>query len=272
MSVGKHIIFLILLGFPMLAIGSPRMTLITEEDPPFSFTQNGSLTGASTAIVREISRRIGIDADIHILPWARAYNRLKTEPNVVLFATARTAEREPLFHWVGPLHLTRSAFFARKQDARPLRSLDDARQMNAIATYKDDFREELLKSMGFTNLDSSKNPRSNVRKLMSGRVNLWFHDSIGAPQVAREAGVAPDDIQSVFTYNEQLYYIAISKPTAAAIVEQWQTTLDQMKADGTFWWLAIIMASRRSHYYGQPPKGAPVRPEIVHRRCPSVLL
>lgn len=233
----RYIALLILLGFPLTCLASQKMTLITEEDPPFSFTQDGSLTGAGTEIVREISRRLGIDDNIIVLPWARGYKRLKTEPNVALFSTARTQERESLFHWVGPLFSIRLEFYARKQDARPLHSLDEARQVGTVATYKDDFREELLQSMGFTNLDSSNSPHSNVRKLMSGRVNLWFHDNIGAPQVARESGIAPENIESVFTFQEQNYYIALSKQTSPAIVGQWQTTLDDMKADGTVWWL-----------------------------------
>ena len=228
---------LLLLGFPWTCPASSQMTLITEEDPPFSYIQNGSLTGAGTAIVREIARRIGINDDILLLPWARGYKRLKSEPNVALFSTARTTERESLFQWVGPLFSIRLEFYTRKKDARPLKSLDEARQVGAIATYKDDFREELLQSMGFTNLDSSKSPLSNIRKLMSGRVNLWFYDNIGAPQVAHEAGIAPEELESVFTFQEQYYYIAISKQTSPAIVAQWQSTLDEIKADGTFWWL-----------------------------------
>jgi polar amino acid transport system substrate-binding protein len=213
------------------------MTLITEEFPPFNYTQNGKLTGVATAVVREICRRLGTADNIEILPWARGYKRLQTEPNVVLFTTAWTKERAPLFNWVGPLFSVRLGFYARKNDPRRISSLEAAKKVAAIACYKDDFREQILKSLGFTNLDSSRDPKSDIRKLISGRVDLWFFDNIGAPQVAREDGIDPGQIKEIFTYKQTFSYIAISKQTSPAIVRQWQATLDEMKADGTFWWL-----------------------------------
>jgi polar amino acid transport system substrate-binding protein len=55
--------------------------------------------------------------------------------------------------------------------------------------------------------------------------------------VARQAGIDPDEIEEVFTHHENVSYIAISQQTAPEIVQQWQASLDEMKADGTFWWL-----------------------------------
>ncbi len=245
------------IGFLILSMtcsAAANMTILTEEDPPFSFSENGTVSGAATQVVREIARRLRIADDIDVLPWARGYQRLRTEPNVVLFSTARTQERESLFHWVGPLFSVRLGFYARKSDALRIDSLEAAKQVGAIATYKDDFREQLLKSLGFANLDSSNSPQSNLRKLVSGRVDLWFFDNIGAPQVALEAGIDPEAIEAVFTYQKHIYYIALSKQTSPTLVQQWQTTLDEMKSDGSFWWLthkwlapdAIMLSERQA--------------------------
>jgi polar amino acid transport system substrate-binding protein len=230
---------LLLIGFLFFAVASAsaHMTLITEENPPFNYTKNGKLTGAATAVVREICRRLGTTDNIQVMPWARGYKRLQTEPNVVLFTTAWTQARAPLFNWVGPLFIVRLGFYARKEDPRRIDSLEAAKNVAAIACYNDDFREQILKSLGFTNLDSSKDPKSDIRKLISGRVDLWFFDNLGAPEAALEAGIDPGKIKNVFTYKQTLAYIAISKRTAPAIVHLWQKTLDEMKADGTFWWL-----------------------------------
>jgi polar amino acid transport system substrate-binding protein len=248
-----YIALLLLLEFPLTGLASSKMTIITEENPPFNYTEKGQLTGATTAVVHEIMRRLGDPDQILVQPWARGYKRLRSEPNVVLFTTARTAEREKLFHWVGPLYVFQLQFYARKNDAPAIDNLDSAKRVGTIGTYEDDFREQLLKSLGFTNLDSSKDPLSNVRKLMSGRVDLWFYDNIGAPRLASEAGIDPKEIEAVFTYQQHFSYIAISKQTSPAIVKQWQTTLDEMKTDGSFWWLtrkwlpadAILVGNRQ---------------------------
>jgi polar amino acid transport system substrate-binding protein len=229
--------FIIWFFYPLAISLAAEMSIITEEVASFNYTENGKLTGVTTGVVREIARRLGIDCNIEVLPWARGYQRLRSEPNVALFTTARTPERKALFHWVGPLYVSSMAFYARSDDPRRIDSLDAARQVESIATYKDDSAEQILKSLGFTNLDSSNSPLSNVRKLASGRVDLWFFHSLIAPAVAREAGIEPGAIRAVHTYRKNYFYIAISKTTAPEVVREWQATLDAMKADGTFRWL-----------------------------------
>lgn len=233
---GFFFLVCLLYSVPCSAVGS--LSILTEEYPPFNFTQEGKLTGITTQVVQEITRRLGINDSIEVVPWARGYERLSTEANVVLFSTARTPERESLFHWVGPIYSLRFGFYARKADARQIDSMETAKQLDAIATYRADVGEQTLESLGFPNLDSSNSPQSCVRKLMAGRVDLWFFDNIGAPKVAREAGIDPNEIEEVFTYKQNSSYIAFSKQTPPATVQQWQRTLDEIKADGTFHWLA----------------------------------
>ena len=90
------------------------------------------------------------------------------------FSTALARERESLFNCVGPIYVFRLGFYARKSDARRIDSLEAARQVGGIATCKDDFSEQILKSLKFTDLDSFSSPQGNIRKLVSGRVDLWF--------------------------------------------------------------------------------------------------
>lgn len=230
--------FVVCLFFSNPCSAVDSLSILSEEYPPFNFTQDGKFTGVTTQVVQEITRRLGINDSIEIVPWARGYERLSTEANVVLFSTARTPERESLFHWVGPIYSLRLGFYARKSDGQDVGSLETAKHLKAIATYRDDFGEQTLESLGFTNLDSSNSPQSCVRKLMAGRVDLWFFDNIGAPKVALEAGIDPNEIEEVFTYKQNSSYIAFSKQTPLATVQQWQKTLDEIKADGTFHWLA----------------------------------
>ena len=214
------------------------LTLITEELPPFNFTEKGELTGATTQVVREIARRLNTEIRINVLPWSRGYKQLLNEPNVVLFTTAKSVEREALFHWVGPLYISQLGFFARREDARIIDSIAAAKQVGAVAAYQDDYGEHTLTALGFSNLDVSNSPVNDLRKLLAGRVDLWFFHSIGAHQLAQQAGIDPKAFKLVLPYQKSYSYIAFSKQTAPAIVQQWQAALDDMKADGTFWWLA----------------------------------
>lgn len=212
-----------------------ELQIFTEEYPPINYLEEGGITGSSVNVVREMLRRLNQPDNIKMLSWARGYNLLMTKPNVVLFSTARTKERENLFHWVGPLCIGRNGFYRKQGSGVRIDSLEDAKKVGSIATYKDDVREQMLISWGFTNLDSSKSAKSNLKKLMSGRVDLWFYDSIGMLSVAEQVGVRPTDLELVLPVDEASAYIAFSKQTSKEIVTKWQTTLQAMKDDGVFY-------------------------------------
>ncbi len=230
LTVNLVIIFSIWIG-----VGhAQELTIVTEDYPPLNFVKDGKITGSSVEVVREMLRRLKQPDNIVMLPWARGYNLLTTRPNVALFSTSRTEERETLFHWVGPLCTSQNGFYAKKSSAIRIRTLEDAKNVRSIATYKEDSREQQLKSWGFTNLDSSKSPVSNLKKLLSGRVDLWVSDSLGMPKVAEKVGIDPAELKLVLPLDEVSLYIAFSRETPEKIVKSWQAVLDDMKRDATF--------------------------------------
>jgi len=232
----KSCLILIIFNFLFIVPATAQeLTIITEEYPPFSFSENGIITGSSAEVVKEILRRLNQPENIRILPWVRGYNLLKTRPNVVLFSTTRTEEREGLFHWIGPLSTVRNGFYIKKGSAISISSLEDAKRVGSIATYKEDAREQMLENWGFSNLDSSKSAASNLKKLMSGRVDLWLFDNLGMPSVAKRVGIDPLDLELVLAIDEVNLYIAISKQTSKEIVKKWKTALHAMKEDGIFY-------------------------------------
>ena len=225
---------LVVLGLLAGAARAQEMKVFTEEAPPSNFTREGALTGSSTEVVREILRRLEQPDNIQVLPWARSYKRLQNEPHVALFTTTRTPEREDQFQWVGPLFTVHFGFYARQGHGLQISSMEDAKAVGSIATYKDDVREQLLASMGFTNLDSSKSLASNLKKLMTGRVDLGLFTNMGISDLARQQGVDPSELELVLPFRSYQCYIAISRQTPKAVVERWQATLDAMVQDGSF--------------------------------------
>ncbi len=193
-----------------------QLKILTEDNPPLSFEKNGRPEGFSAEVVREILKRLGCRAPIRVTRWARGLQMLDTQPNVALFSTARTPERESRHRWVGPLCIMHWGFFARTDSPLRIKSLDDARKVRAIATYHNDAKERYLKHRGFTNLESANSPRSNLKKLLSCRVDLWLHPTIGAPLLARQLGIAPRRLRMVLPVASVELYIAFSRDTPPA--------------------------------------------------------
>lgn len=210
------------------------LQLMTEEYPPITFMKDGEPAGLVTDMVREIARRTGLADRIRLTSWKNAYNMARLHPNVVLFSAERTAERERLFHWVGPVGQNSALLYARKGSGISLNSLDDARAVPAIATTTEWFTEQHLENAGFTNLVSAKDPADNVRQLVNGEVQLSIFTDITIPEIVKEAGYSMNALEPVFTVSRTGFYIAISRGTPLEIVHQWQSVLNDMKRDGTF--------------------------------------
>jgi polar amino acid transport system substrate-binding protein len=185
-------------------------------------------------MVREIAVRQKIPDNIRLTSWKNAYNMALLHPKVVLFSAERTPEREKLFQWVGPVGKNSAMLYAKKGSGIRINSLQEAKAIAAIATTTNWFTEQHLKHEGFRNLRSSPDPRSNVRQLMDGEVQLSIFTDITIPEIVRDAGYGMQDLEPVFTVLQTYFYIAISRDTPADVVQAWQSTLDCLKQDGTF--------------------------------------
>jgi polar amino acid transport system substrate-binding protein len=228
-------IWIVIIGYFIMvnvAMGG-ELTILTENLPPLNYVENGILVGPSVEIVREIQRRVGSDAPIQVYPWARAYKIALEKENVVLFGTTHTQVRENLFKWVGPLATKRDVLVARKGSGIRIGSLEEAKNVGRIGTLRDDTRERLLKSKGFTNLESVSDEQLNAQKLVLGRIDLWAYKVPGVRTVCELAGVDETQLEEVFHLRTIEVSIAFSKKTSDTIVRKWQDAFDAMEADGT---------------------------------------
>ncbi|WP_414718884.1 substrate-binding periplasmic protein [Sulfuricella sp.] len=160
--------------------------LVTEEYPPVTFMRDGKPSGFVTDMVREIAARQGIPDNIRLTSWKNAYNMALLHPKVVLFSAERTPERESLFQWVGPVGKNSAILYAKKGSGIRINSLEEAKAIAAIATTTNWFTEQHLKREGFKNLFSSPDPRSNVRQLMNGEVQLAASLKVGMRTLYRK--------------------------------------------------------------------------------------
>lgn len=211
-----------------------RFQLVTEQYPPITFMKDGQPAGFVTDMVREITKRLDMDERVRLTTWENAYNMALLHPDVVLFSAERTPQREDKFHWVGPVGRNTAILYARRGADIDIPDLEAARQVETIGTTTDWFTEQYLEKEGFDNLVSSPDPADNVHKLMEGEVQLSIFTDITVGEIAREAGYSMADLEPVLPVTSTDFYIALSRDTSRDIVDAWQKTLDQMKADGTF--------------------------------------
>lgn len=236
-----------------------QLRLLTEISPPAQMMRNGQLTGRTVELVREAMSRMGLELSIKVLPWARAYSMALQGPMVGLFATTRTEEREDMFKWAGPLTRLKWVFYARKDSGLVINTLEDARKVERIGTYRHDAREQFLQRHGFTNLESVNDQKTNLLKLALGRLDLVAGTNLGTLGIARQAEIDPSQFESVFTFKTMDLYLAFSKDVPDKEVALWNRAFESMHNDGAF---------REIYFRWQPDSALPPRPSQV----PGMLL
>lgn len=227
------ILIVLLTVFSTLAFGN-KLRVYAELGGDAVFYGERDLTGSAVELVQEIMKRTGSSTDILVVPWAVGYDALSNKANIALIPTSRTKEREELFHWVGPILRLSWQFLSHQSSSIEINSLDDARKVNGIGTYKDDAREQHLKKLGFTNIKSSISSKVNYRKLARGRIDLVYGSSAGLRTTLEMAGVNPNEVKVAYLVRSMDTYIAISKETDPKIVQQWKDALQAIREDGTF--------------------------------------
>jgi len=216
---------------------APAVTLsfLTEENPPFNYTENGKIVGSATEIVQQISNRSGHPAAIEMLPWDVAYGRAQSEKNVCIFATAGRDLRERLFLWVGPIATNYWALFGKGDFAVPIRALKDLAPYRIGAVTRD-AKGEYLRENAITNLRFVRDDRDNPPRLLlpadnPDHIDLWITGLYGGRGVAKAAKVA--DVKLVFLAKEEPLYLACNPQTDRNVVKSLSDALETLRADGS---------------------------------------
>lgn len=210
------------------------LRLITEEFPPVSFVEGGVPRGLAVDLVHAIQQRLGQSLPIEVMPWARGMREAQDSQPTALFATARTPDRERLFHWVGPIIQFHSAFYAPTGRGPRPQSLAEARRVSEVLVVRDWYTAEQLQEAGFANLQLVNDPVQGLRMLLARRAPLFAGDRISMPGTLAQIGLPPDAVEEVFRIRATEGYIAFSRSTSPATVAAWQAQLNDMKRDGSF--------------------------------------
>jgi polar amino acid transport system substrate-binding protein len=211
-----------------------ELQLLSEENPPLNFSENGQPKGLSVDVVQEIQRRLGNRDVIEVQPWARAYRTASTTPNVALFGTARTLAREDFFYWVGPVATAVASLYSKRGSGVRIASLEDAKSVDRILVVRDFYTHQLLQKLGFTNLELVAKPETMVKMTVNGRAPLMFIGNLTLPDLLERSGAKPSDVERVYVVTSIQTYIAFSLGTPRDVVNSWQAALDGMKRDGSY--------------------------------------
>ena len=127
-----------------------KLQVVTEHFPPFQILdENKQIRGISVDIMRRVLDTSGVDYEIVVQPWARAFNTALNTPDVIIFSMVRNQEREDKFIWLGELQRADYHLYGLKSRFnKPFSSIDDAKQFVAVASRESYEAKELIR-LGF---------------------------------------------------------------------------------------------------------------------------
>ena len=212
------------------------LVLLTENLPPFNMSVAGTnyarddgVTGISSDILRAVCERAQVQCQqILRFPWQRVYQQTLDDAGYGLFSTARTAEREGLFKWVGPIASNEWVLFSKGDSSIQLNSLDDARRYR-IGGYKGDAKTQFLLDRGLE-VQTALRDSENVKKLERGQIDLWVTSNQAGRFVARQEGL--ESLKVVQNLHTADLYLALNLQTPDELVQKLQSALDSLRAEG----------------------------------------
>lgn len=116
--------------------------------------------------------------------------------------------------------------------ARALRALENDRNVALFSTTRT--REQWLKGLGFTNLQSVSSDSVNCRKLLAGRIDVWLTGDIDMNAICHEQGIDPAELEIACVAKRQELYQAFSKATPDGTVRRWQDAFESLVREGSF--------------------------------------
>lgn len=186
--------------------------VLTSPEAPFVVQDDKrQLSGMLVDVVNGVLQEAGINQHILAAPWERVEREARVKPNVLVFALARTAERENAYHWITPLTANVFSVHGRNGQKDQFKNLDELAQVPSIAVLNNDVRHKLLLDAKMTNIKPFDSWPQALEAVLSGETEAIFLSDAEVQYFCRMSAKDCNSLQRVFMYERMLSYLVLSK-------------------------------------------------------------
>lgn len=241
---GRIIIAVLLVQLGLTASAAPPsqppILVLTEHLPPYQIAKGQDVSGFATEVIRKTFDNAKVPYQIDVMSWSRAYQLALRQPNVCIYSISKSAERTPLFHWIGAISYNITSIYSlQRRDDIQINTLDDAKNY-VTAVTRDDITHHYLQKKGFTegkNLYLLENV-SAMLNMLQGRkdIDLVIINETILKYRAQESGVALNSLKKQLELPELPldFHLACSLKTQPEVVSELTVALQQLKNNGEF--------------------------------------
>ena len=172
-----QIIVLILVLIFILPCHAESIKVVTEEYPPYNFTQNGKIIGSATTVLTAILDKAKLDYEIQSYPWSRAILISLEQKNTLIYSISRTPVREEFYYWIGPISSTNKAYLYKLKSRNDLNitKLKQAKHYR-VGVVRGWTTAKYLSDKGFSKIEDTTYNGQGMRKLYAGHIDFLVSD------------------------------------------------------------------------------------------------
>ncbi|MDX1693116.1 MAG: transporter substrate-binding domain-containing protein [Ketobacteraceae bacterium] len=187
----RLILFVSLMALVQLACAGQTIDIVTDSWAPYAFEKDNRVVGSDVDIVREVFRKMGINANIRLLPWKRCINQVKSLQADAILAISVTEERKAFLHYPEePVSEGVTVFFKKAgSDIRSV-NIDNPENLDVGAMLGYHYCEELDDSRLIKNATRVPTLEQLLSMLALGRIDLAVEVELVGMYKARAMGLS----------------------------------------------------------------------------------
>lgn len=218
-----------------ITLASEDLTFYTEQLPPYSYAENGTLQGFTVDILEAVSAERGTNLsrdEVKVASWEEGYQAALTGNRTVLFATARIPARENVFKWVGPISVERYVLFAAKDTNLSVKNPSDLKGLRIGAITGDASIQQLLDAgVDKSQLVTESNVSELISSLENKKIDLWAYPEFTGRYYAEQKTGDYYAFNVVYPLDEVGIYYAFSRDIPESTIASYQKALDTLKEE-----------------------------------------
>ncbi|WP_319580779.1 transporter substrate-binding domain-containing protein [uncultured Methanospirillum sp.] len=234
---GKLILaILALLILPAGGFAAPipdDLQILTEDNAPLNYIENGTLQGITVDMMEEILNRMGSNLtrdSFKVISWNDAYTQISNNPDTMILAMDRLPEREDQFLWAGPVITVPQVLFVRTDS-----NLSDETDIGAlrIVTITDDCGKTYAINAGADESNIVEVPSTGdaVRMVENGSVDAWVYNELAGMKAIDQFAKDPNTFGMGKELGSSRVYYAFNRGTSPAFVQEVNATIQSLKRD-----------------------------------------
>ena len=152
----------------------------------------------------------------------------------------RAPHRENLFKWVGPIFQINIRFLSKTISNITINDIKELNDLKyKVGVIREDIAHQMLINLGVSEkvLVANAKPSELIRLISINKIDLIARDVTTFFWELKQNGLSEDDYTVIhydFDKKTDPAYFAFNKNTSDKIINNFQNTLDAIKADGTY--------------------------------------